>query len=869
MTSSLTVYAEPVQVQPQTVTEEAPEQTEEISVQSNEQTEEETDEASETQGESTEAPAEDAEDSKEEQDGQPEEEEEEQVQAALSIESVNYAAGTAQAVITGIAPSADVKRVTVPTWSKEGQSDISWYEASYKDGAYRATINVANHKYNTGVYNVHAYYEDAAGTLHFINSQTVDFTAKNAQVSVQKTASGYKVSVSGISVPGGITGVTFPVWSEDGGQDDIEWFNGSYNSSNGTASVEYKASEFSSFGKYFAHVYGKNHAGNLVYLGETEYTVSAPSAESVEVTADNSTGKFTVKISGVKSDSGISKIQVPTWSESNGQDDIKWYNAVKQNDGSYTVSGSIADHGYGMGVYNFHAYVVDSNGYMGFVGKTTAEYSAKSSAVTVNADKENVKYTASISDVQIPGGVKSVVFAIWSDANGQDDIKWYDASKSGNTYKVTFDIANHRSQGIYHVHAYGRSATGSLVYLNENNDTMVSNAFTAYVTAENFNTANGTFDVYVTVEGSSTAISKIQVPVWSEAGGQDDIKWYGVTKQSDGRFKCTVSIADHKYDVGKYNVHVYLTFENGIMNYACETVADINPQNYLYVQKTSNGHRDIVIKNVPSGTSQVTFAVWSETNGQDDIQWIKAAKQSDGSYKASVSLSSFKSPGTFNAHAYKNMGTSSQEFLTKTTFSVASNEIAKNGWYYEGGYKFYYENGAKLTDVRSKLGAQSTYKIEVNRTCNTVTIYAKDGSNGYIIPVVAFACSVGLPQTPTYTGNYTVGAKYRWKMLMGPSWGQYATTVSGQSGVYFHSVAGANTTSYNLSAVEYNKLGSAASHGCIRLNVRDAKWIYDNVPAGSSIRIYDSSTAGPLGKPVTIKIPPNQNWDPTDPAITG
>ncbi len=102
---------------------------------------------------------------------------------------------------------------------------------------------------------------------------------------------------------------------------------------------------------------------------------------------------------------------------------------------------------------------------------------------------------------------------------------------------------------------------------------------------------------------------------------------------------------------------------------------------------------------------------------------------------------------------------------------------------------------------------------------------------------------------------------------MGPSWGQYASAVSGQSGVYFHSVAGSNMTSYNISATEYNKLGSAASHGCIRLNVRDAKWIYDNVPSGSTIYIYDSSNPGPMGKPATIKIPASQNWDPTDPNL--
>ena len=191
--------------------------------------------------------------------------------------------------------------------------------------------------------------------------------------------------------------------------------------------------------------------------------------------------------------------------------------------------------------------------------------------------------------------------------------------------------------------------------------------------------------------------------------------------------------------------------------------------------------------------------------------------------------------------------------------------IGKNGWFYELGYKFYYKNGVKQLDLDGILPRQSSYYIEVNRTTCSVTVYAKDGSNGYIIPVKRFACSVGLPSTPTPTGTYYTPAKYRWHTLMGPSYGQYCTRIVG--GVLFHSVAGYNMTSYNIRARDFNKLGQPASHGCVRLCVRDAKWIYDNCPLRSKVRIYDSSNPGPLGKPATIKIPDWQNWDPTDPNV--
>ncbi len=191
--------------------------------------------------------------------------------------------------------------------------------------------------------------------------------------------------------------------------------------------------------------------------------------------------------------------------------------------------------------------------------------------------------------------------------------------------------------------------------------------------------------------------------------------------------------------------------------------------------------------------------------------------------------------------------------------------LMAQGWKYIGRYKYYFaQSGYMLQDLDGILGRQSSYEITVNRKKCQVMVYAKDGSNGYIIPVKTFTCSVGLPSTPTPTGTFYTPDKYRWHTLMGPSYGQYCTRING--GILFHSVAGYNMTSYNIYARDYNKLGSPASHGCVRLNVRDAKWIYDNCSLGTKVTISDSM-ATPFDKPATIKIPANQHWDPTDPNI--
>lgn len=203
--------------------------------------------------------------------------------------------------------------------------------------------------------------------------------------------------------------------------------------------------------------------------------------------------------------------------------------------------------------------------------------------------------------------------------------------------------------------------------------------------------------------------------------------------------------------------------------------------------------------------------------------------------------------------------------LSGKWYHFDGNGVMATGWQYIGAYKYYFNSdGALVQDLDSVIGIQPSYEITVNRAKCQVTVYAKDGGNGYIIPVKTFACSVGLPETPTPTGTFYTPFRYRWHTLMGPSYGQYCTRIVG--GVLFHSVAGSNMSSYNLSAAEYNKLGQPASHGCIRLTVRDAKWIYDNCKLGTKVTISDTA-ATPFDKPSTPKIPASQNWDPTDPNV--
>lgn len=190
---------------------------------------------------------------------------------------------------------------------------------------------------------------------------------------------------------------------------------------------------------------------------------------------------------------------------------------------------------------------------------------------------------------------------------------------------------------------------------------------------------------------------------------------------------------------------------------------------------------------------------------------------------------------------------------------------ALKGWNYVGKYKYYFNKKGQLQqDVRKKMKKKTSYMIRVNRTASCVTVYAKDGLKGYTIPVVAFVCSAG---NDTPTGTFYTGIKHRWHELFGPCWGQWTTQITGN--ILFHSVY---YDSYNdnksLNVAAYNKLGTIASHGCVRLQAGAAKWIYDNCKAKTKVVIYnDKKNPGPFDKPVAQKLSSSHTWDPTDPAF--
>ena len=182
------------------------------------------------------------------------------------------------------------------------------------------------------------------------------------------------------------------------------------------------------------------------------------------------------------------------------------------------------------------------------------------------------------------------------------------------------------------------------------------------------------------------------------------------------------------------------------------------------------------------------------------------------------------------------------------------------------GLRYYFDaDGYRINDVTDRVAGP--YSVTVDRVNGVMTVY----NSNRTIPVKTIRVSVGLPETPTPVGTFTLSRSARWQPLMGNSWGQYGTHVTGN--VLVHSVPGGSPDVYAVPAGFYNMLGEPASHGCIRVCVADAKWVYENCN-GSAITIFDGVAKseevfkGPLGRNPLVSLRAPYNFDPTDPSIT-
>ena len=439
----------------------------------------------------------------------------------------------------------------------------------------------------------------------------------------------------------------------------------------------------------------------------------------------------------------VKEVRVPIWSDKNGQDDLTWYHADKQSDGSYKVHVDTASHKGDAGTYSVHLYYM-LNGKRTYITETKATVpqsteSQVTGKLTINNQTSN-GFDVVVTNVSGGGkAVQEVRVPIWSDKNGQDDLTWYHADKqSDGSYKVHVDTASHKGDaGTYSVHLY-YMLDGKRTYITETKATVPQSTetqVTGKLTISN-QTSNG-FDVVVTnVSDGGKEVKEVRVPIWSDKNGQDDLTWYHADKQSDGSYKVHVDTASHKGDAGTYSVHLYYML-NGKRTYITETKATVPQATESHVtgkltisNQTSNGF-DVVVTNVSGGdkeVKEVRVPIWSDKNGQDDLTWYHADKQSDGSYKVHVDTASHKGDaGTYSVHLYY-MLNGKRTYITETKATVpqstetqVTGKLTNNGSYYSVRGKY-----DDIIIVNKKHGLSKDYNPGENPTAKAAFVRLRD-----------------------------------------------------------------------------------------------------------------------------------------------
>ena len=499
------------------------------------------------------------------------------------------------------------------------------------------------------------------------------------------------------------------MWSQHNGQDDLKWFRG-VKQDNGKWIVTVPMCNYKDLGRYQVHAYDGTTiiAGDRIDIVQnvthkfTNYTTTTDNCVGAEtkvaycdygcgtkdvigwtekdhtVTAVQDNNVLTVKMADVASH-GHTKVKFAVWSMENGQDDLAWYNAEKQADGNWACKVDLTKH-HSTGNYQVHAYAsTGDSDTMRMAGHVVAQIAAFDDVkppkvvATVTADYSMIKIT-----VRNAEEYEKISVPVWSEVNGQDDIKWYKATKqAGGSWTCDVDLAAHNSMGRYLIHVYGTKA--GKTELIANTTASVAKLPATKLPAVEAVVAADCSTMQITVKNAET-YTKVMLPVWSEANGQDDIKWYEATKQSDGSWTYTVDLAAHN-STGRYLIHVYGT-KAGKTELIANTTASVAklPATKLptveAVVSADYNTMKLTVRN--TGTyDQIRIPVWSEVNGQDDINWYKATKQSDGSWTYTVDLTAHNSTGRYQIHVYS-VKAGKMELIASTTANVAKLPTTKN-----------------------------------------------------------------------------------------------------------------------------------------------------------------------------------------------
>ena len=402
-------------------------------------------------------------------------------QGKIIIQNNNPQTGEFDIVVSDIVAPDGLKAVYLPTWSAANdQDDVQWYTAERRaDGTYFKHVSYRNHKNSLGEYNVHLYFVNDAGQLQGAGSSktVVNRAQPQGKITIQNNnpqTGEFDIVVSDIVAPDGLKAVYLPTWSAANDQDDVQWYTAERRA-DGTyfKHVSYRNHK-NSLGEYNVHLYFVNDAGQLQGAGSAKTMVTRAQPQG-KITIQNNnpqTGEFDIVVSDIVAPDGLKAVYLPTWSSKDDQDDVQWYIAERQANGTYKKHVRAQDHKFSVGEYKVHLYYLNEDGQMQGAGgeKLMVSVAPENIRATgkINIQNNNARtgtFDVVVTNVSNPGGIQAVYLPTWSTDKDQDDVKWYLAQKQANgTYKITVRASDHKlSTGEYKIHLYYKQDNGQLI----------------------------------------------------------------------------------------------------------------------------------------------------------------------------------------------------------------------------------------------------------------------------------------------------------------------------------------------------------------------------------------------------------------------
>ena len=553
--------------------------------------------------------------------------------AKLSV--TQTASGSLTASLTGV--SADIREARFAVWSAEnGQDDLVWYTAQRRsDGSMTATIPLSDHS-GYGSYYIHCYVQSSSGSQFVAGSAlTISKVTGSTSASVTDSVTGsFRVNISKLGSANLISKIQVAVWSNANGQDDLIWTDATKSGDQWYVDVDTYTHNYEQ-GVYNIHVYVLDIWGGWYCINCISHTVSQQaSTPSVSTQWDQAKGQLNLTLKNYLISKNVTSVRFAVWSSNGGQDDLAWYTAKRQSDGTLTASVPLSSHAT-YGTYYIHCYAYTNSGSQFVAGTATTISKVTGSATAAVTNTTTGSFRVTISGVNVPKAVDEIRIAVWSSANGQDDLIWTKATKNGDQWYLDVDTYDHNyEQGTYYIHTYVQDNMGGWYCISCINHTVTQKASSPSLSTQ-WNQAKAQLNLTLENYLMGKNITSVRFAVWSEDGGQDDLTWYTARRQSNGSLTATVPLSDHA-SYGSYIIHCYAYTSSGSQFVAgtATTISKVTGTVSTSTIDSLSGSFRVNLSNVApmDAVKEVQMAVWTSANGQDDLIWMPATKTSSGWY---------------------------------------------------------------------------------------------------------------------------------------------------------------------------------------------------------------------------------------------